>query len=68
MHTSMNEDMGSKFRHALRSLLYGDIRLAMQIRPASANSFATSPEKSNTVRTLSSELLWWKLIIMQSDF
>jgi hypothetical protein len=40
----------------------------MQIRPASANSFATSPEKRNTLRTLSTEVLWWKLIIMQSDF
>lgn len=31
-------------RHASRSFLYGDMRLAMQISPASANSFATSPE------------------------
>lgn len=31
-------------RQVSRSLRYGDIRLATHIRPASANSFATSPE------------------------
>ena len=31
-------------RHASRSSLYGDMRLAMHISPASAKSFATSPE------------------------
>ena len=34
---------GNIARHASRYFLYGDIRLAMQIKPASAKSFATSP-------------------------
>lgn len=39
----MKSPSGSSSRQASRSTLYGDIRLAMQIMPASANSFATSP-------------------------
>lgn len=41
--TSMKSPSGSKARQASRSFLYGDIKLAMQITPASAKSFATSP-------------------------
>jgi hypothetical protein len=33
---------GSNARQASRSFLYGDIRLAIQIKPASEKSFATS--------------------------
>jgi hypothetical protein len=29
--------------------LYGEIRQAMQINPASANSFATSPERKGDI-------------------
>jgi hypothetical protein len=49
----MNDEFDSKLRHAFRSLLKGDIKQAMQIRPASANSFATSPEmQQSTVHDL----------------
>lgn len=42
--TSINSPSGSNARQASRSLLYGEIKLAMQMTPASAKSFATSPE------------------------
>lgn len=42
-HTSIKLESGSRARHASRSLLYGDIKLAMHMIPASAKSFATSP-------------------------
>lgn len=35
---------GNIARQASRSFLYGDIKLAIQIKPASAKSFATSPK------------------------
>lgn len=41
--TSMKAPSGNKARHAARSFRKGDIRLAIQINPASAKSFATSP-------------------------
>lgn len=41
--TSIKSPSGSRFRQASRSFLNGDIKLAMQITPASAKSFATSP-------------------------
>lgn len=39
----MKAPSGNKARHAARSFRKGDIRLAIQINPASAKSFATSP-------------------------
>lgn len=39
----MKSPSGSKARQASLSFLYGDIKLAMQIIPASANNLATSP-------------------------
>lgn len=39
----MKFSSGNIARQASRSFLYGDIRLAIHIKPASAKSFATSP-------------------------
>lgn len=44
--TSIKLASGISARHASRSLLYGDIKLAIQMMPASAKSFATSPTKT----------------------
>lgn len=39
-------------RQFSRSFLYGDIRLAIHIKPASAKSFATSPELNKKIYVL----------------
>ena len=41
--TSIKLPSDNNARQASRSLLYGDIKLAIHTRPASANNFATSP-------------------------
>lgn len=46
-HASIKLESFIMARHMSRSFLYGDIRLATHIKPASAKSFATSPESNN---------------------
>lgn len=44
----MKSPSGNSARHAARSFMYGEIRLAMQMTPESAKSLATSPEYNHT--------------------
>lgn len=43
--TSINDESGIIARQASLSFMYGEIKLAIQMTPASANNFATSPVK-----------------------
>lgn len=50
--TSMKLESGKSARQESRSFLYGEIKLAMQIKPASAKSFATSPDRKNNIKCI----------------